>query len=142
MTSPQSLKELQRSAAYGLLLEGSRVLLVHAAGATGRWWLPGGGVEFGETPTECLVRELLEETGLRVEATELLDVVSDVMDYPERALRVHSTRVIYRAAVVGGHLRSEAEGSTDEAAWHELGAALSLPLVPFVRDLLQKLGGD
>jgi len=50
-----------------------RVLLVHFAGgaepglANGWWACPGGGVDPGETVTQCLVRELDEELGLRID---------------------------------------------------------------------------
>jgi 8-oxo-dGTP pyrophosphatase MutT (NUDIX family) len=37
-----------------------------------RWWFtPGGGLEAGETPAQGAVRELFEETGLRVSADDL-----------------------------------------------------------------------
>ncbi|MBA2531546.1 MAG: NUDIX domain-containing protein [Nocardioidaceae bacterium] len=42
-------------------------MLTRASGLSmfpGRWWLPGGGIEFGEAPMRCLVREFMEETGL------------------------------------------------------------------------------
>ena len=40
----------------------------------GRWVVPGGTVELGETLEEALVREMEEETGLRVEPVEVLTV--------------------------------------------------------------------
>ena len=54
-----------------------RLLLIkrgHAPGA-GLWSLPGGRIERGETDAEALVREILEETGLRIEPGALIGVV-------------------------------------------------------------------
>lgn len=36
------------------------------------WFTPGGGIDEGETPVEAAVRELEEETGLRIEASALV----------------------------------------------------------------------
>ncbi len=38
------------------------------------WTPPGGGLQFGETMYECLKREFFEETGLKVEANQLVHV--------------------------------------------------------------------
>ena len=43
----------------------------------GRWCLPGGHMESGESAAEACEREVLEETGLKVRATRLLGVYSN-----------------------------------------------------------------
>ena len=54
--------------------ESGRLLLdrTHHAGKDAFYWLPGGGVEPGETATEALRRELVEEASLEVEPVRLL----------------------------------------------------------------------
>src|SRR3954469_7876421 len=57
--------------------EAGRLLLVRRANEPGRglWSVPGGRVEPGETSEEAVVREVAEETGLRVVVTGLAGVV-------------------------------------------------------------------
>jgi 8-oxo-dGTP pyrophosphatase MutT (NUDIX family) len=52
-------------------------LLLQRRRDTGQWAIPMGKMELGETPTECAVRETLEETGVTVEPTGLLGIYSD-----------------------------------------------------------------
>lgn len=72
---------LERRAARVLLVDADgRILLQHccdpAAPAAGSWWnTTGGGIDDGETPAQAAARELVEETGLRVDAAELGPVV-------------------------------------------------------------------
>ena len=67
------------------------------APSRGRWSLPGGRVEPGETPREALVREIAEETGLSVEVGELVGEV--VRPGPNGVTyRIQD----YRVTVVGG----------------------------------------
>jgi ADP-ribose pyrophosphatase YjhB (NUDIX family) len=50
-----------------------RILLVKRAD-NGKWAMPGGALEVGETPAEGVVRETLEETGVRCRAVSLIGV--------------------------------------------------------------------
>jgi ADP-ribose pyrophosphatase YjhB (NUDIX family) len=54
----------------GVLIEGGRVLLVR--NDRDEWELPGGRLEVGESPAECLERELQEETALEIRCGALL----------------------------------------------------------------------
>jgi acetyl-CoA carboxylase carboxyl transferase subunit beta len=60
-----------------VLREDGAVLLVRRARppSVGSWTLPGGKVEEGETPEDAIVREVLEETGLRVEVGPILETL-------------------------------------------------------------------
>jgi 8-oxo-dGTP pyrophosphatase MutT (NUDIX family) len=53
-----------------------KVLLTQRAD-NGRWCLPGGGMESGESTAEACEREVWEETGLKVRATRLIGVYSN-----------------------------------------------------------------
>lgn len=92
--------------------EQGRVVLIERAGEPfrGRWALPGGFVEVGETVEEAAVREAAEETGMAVEVSRLIGVYSD----PERDPRGHNVSVAFLARVVGGDL--EAASDAAEAA--------------------------
>ncbi|MGQ0676911.1 MAG: NUDIX domain-containing protein [Rhodospirillales bacterium] len=54
-----------RPGAYAIVFDAEGLILVVEEG--GFWWLPGGGLEAGETPGQGLIREMLEETGYAVE---------------------------------------------------------------------------
>jgi 8-oxo-dGTP diphosphatase len=65
------------------LLHDGRVLAARRtrpAAAAGRWELPGGKVEPGETPEQALVREVAEELGCRVRPVGALEVAQPLLD--------------------------------------------------------------
>jgi ADP-ribose pyrophosphatase YjhB (NUDIX family) len=121
--------------AYGVVVRDGHVLLVRAAARTaapGAWWLPGGGIDFGESPEEAVVREVREETGLSASQLELLDVISE-RHARRNGDEAHSIRIIYRVGRVEGELRHEVDGTTDLAAWVALDDLNALPLSTYTR---------
>lgn len=134
-----------RLAAYTLCLdERGRVLLCHIAPSIGLgdiWTLPGGGVEFGEAPIDAALRELTEETGLRGEIIELLDVSDRLFSAGSGAVPLHAIRIVYRVRIVGGDLRDETDGSTDTAGWFGPGETARMRLGELSRHMLARTSG-
>lgn len=56
--------------------EDGKVLLTRRRD-NGQWCLPSGGMDAGESPSETILREVFEETGLRVRVKRLVGVYSD-----------------------------------------------------------------
>ena len=64
-----------KQVAAGIIVSNGKVLLTRRAGGerqAGRWEFPGGKIETGETPQQCLERELLEELGLTIRAGDMM----------------------------------------------------------------------
>ncbi|MEZ5477373.1 MAG: NUDIX domain-containing protein [Thiolinea sp.] len=120
-----------RISAYGLLLQADKILLCRLAGRSfgneGKWTLPGGGLEFAETPEAAMVREVREETGLDVQPTSIAGIDTLLVELPE--LHHHGIRIIYHTSTPVGTLRFERHGTTDRCEWFTPQQALALPLV-------------
>jgi 8-oxo-dGTP pyrophosphatase MutT (NUDIX family) len=108
-----------RRAARVLLLDAEdRVLLVrgHDVDQPERtWWFTvGGGIDAGETPEQAAVRELTEETGLRIAETELVGPVltrSAIFDFFHQDVR--QDEVFYLA-------RIDEPGEVDRSGWTDI----------------------
>ncbi len=96
-----------------VLIHEGKVLLIRRGKEPlrGRWLVPGGTVEIGETLEEALVREVLEETGLTVEPRGLIGVF-DRIHREGGAVRYHYVIVDYLCDYVAGEPRA---GSDAEA---------------------------
>jgi ADP-ribose pyrophosphatase YjhB (NUDIX family) len=98
---------LIRPGVAAVIFEDGRVLL-QRRDDTGRWGLPGGGVEPGESVRQALIREVREETGLEVEPLRLIGVYSDplhhqIVTYPDGNV-VHYVSSVFECRVRAGTL--------------------------------------
>lgn len=86
-----------------VLVDGQLVLIRRGKEpGKGKYALPGGFVEYGETLEECIVREVYEETGLRAEVLDLVGTYSD----PGRDPRGHIVTALFHLRVRGGQLKA------------------------------------
>ena len=101
-----------------VVVEENRVLLVRRGQEPlkGKWSLPGGMLELGETLEDGVAREVSEETGLSVEPVELIELLDKVHRENGR-VRYHYVIADYLCRVVGGSLRAASDA--DAVRWVE-----------------------
>jgi 8-oxo-dGTP diphosphatase len=128
---------------YGILIDNDRVALVRSSNprhVPPLWWLPGGGIDFGEAPEDTLIREFLEETGLVVDNPQLLGVTSDVRRR-DNGDKIHTVRIIFSVGLVGGELHHEVHGTTDHAAWFDLSELETMNVADYARAAITSAQG-
>lgn len=140
-TVGKAIPSVTRLAAYGVIVSEGRILLSHVAPGNvgaGLWTLPGGGLEFGESPEAAAIREVEEETGLLAQVTGHPVIHSDTGEWPFSAgpVRYHTVRFVYPMEIVGGTERSEIDGSTDEFGWFLLEDVAGLAIGDLVERVL------
>lgn len=127
----QTVNQTTRVAAYGIIRQDEKILLCRISarvpGSKGKWTLPGGGIEFGESPEQAMVREVYEETGLQARALGVAGIDSIVVSNTDNIR--HGIRIIYHAGYESGELVFEQDGSTDKCEWFSQEEARNLPLV-------------
>ncbi|MFD8249777.1 NUDIX hydrolase [Nocardia sp. NPDC059691] len=93
-----------------------RILLIRRTD-NGKYSIPGGGLEAGETVAQAVVREVNEETGIDVKVTELIGVFSDpdhVIAYNDGEVRQEFS-ICFRARPISGKPRPSEESA--EVEW-------------------------
>lgn len=85
------------------------------------WEFPGGKIEAGETPEECLIRECQEELGVTIETEHLLREVN--YEYPEITVNIH----FYICKLLFGEPTCIEH---NDIQWRTLDDILKLPLCP------------
>ncbi len=129
------MAELRIPCVGAILADGERILLIRRGHEpeAGRWSLPGGRIEPGETDHQALVREVREETGLEVIPGPLVGAV-------DRALPGGGVLEIrdYVADITGGTLA--AGDDADDARWFSVRELGRLPLSSGLLEALNDWG--
>jgi 8-oxo-dGTP diphosphatase len=96
-----------------------RILLVRRASEPlkGKWSIPGGALEMGETLIAAVQRETLEETGLRVEPLELAGVIDRIIPDSTGRIQYHYVLVDYLCKLISDPADLRPASDVDDARW-------------------------
>lgn len=98
-----------------------------------KWEFPGGKLEPGETPEECIVREIIEELDMKIEVIDIYKVVK--FEYKEKDILL----LAYQCRLLEG------EGKTLECndfVWEEIDELAGYEFVPADTAIVEKLEKD
>jgi 8-oxo-dGTP diphosphatase len=100
-----------------VIVSGGRALLVRRATEPlkEQWSVPGGVLELGEKLRDGVAREALEETGLRVEVGEVLDVVDSISTDAEKRIQYHYVLIDFLCRPLAGE--AVAGSDVSEVMW-------------------------
>jgi 8-oxo-dGTP diphosphatase len=121
----------------GIVFAGEKVLLVERGNPPleGLWSLPGGLVETGERLEDAVVREVLEETGLRVTVQSLATVFERIMPGVAGCAEYHYVLVDFYCTLLGGDLRPGDDSR--RAEWFDLSALANLSMTAGTREVIE-----
>ena len=103
-----------------VVVRGDEILLVRRGREPlrGMWSLPGGLLELGETTADGVAREVLEETGVRVQPVEIVATIDRIMRDDAGRVRYHYVLVEWLCFVEGDYKGELGCGDdADEAVW-------------------------
>ena len=122
---------------YAIIIKDAAILLVKKSRGPyiGKLDLPGGRPEFGETPEQVVIREVLEETGINVLQLQVFDNYSVLVHYVVDGVlqSLYHTGMIYRAVSFDdSHLVHEMDAEDSLGAqWYPLALLTEEMLSPF-----------
>ena len=104
----------------------------------GKWSIPGGAVELGETLYIAAERETLEETSITVKAERVLDSEDIIIRDENGRVKYHFVDVSVLARYVSGEPKAQSDAG--ECRWVALEDIAKMDIPASLRDMLKKNG--
>jgi len=100
-----------------VVVKGDKILLVRRGKepGRGRWGLPGGAIELGETVAQAAEREVAEECGIEIEIRDVIEVIDRIIPDDDGQIRYHYVLI----DLLAEHCRGYPIASSDaaEVSW-------------------------
>ena len=95
----------------GVMFRNSEILLVREIGDDNLWIVPGGWADVNESPSEAVVREVLEESGYKTRAVRLLAVYDRAKHNHVPPYPYHIYKLFFLCEIIGGKAKPSDETS-------------------------------
>jgi ADP-ribose pyrophosphatase YjhB (NUDIX family) len=120
----------------GAVFKDGKILLVKER-SDGKWSLPGGWADVGESPSESVEREVREESGFRVKAWRLA-AVYDRGKHPHKPLmHYHIYKLFFICEITGGQATTSSE--TEQVAFFEESKLPELSITKILPEQISKM---
>jgi len=121
-------KSYPRVGVAAIIERNGQVLLIKRKNAhgAGSWAVPGGHLEYGETPEECAIRETYEEVGIEITDVRFAAITNDIFAEEGR----HYITIWMRGELKSGEPKIAAEDEVAEVGWFSWDALPSPLFIP------------
>lgn len=123
------------AAAHAMIFRTDKILLTRRAPGRnympGKWDIPGGTIEKGESPEQALLREIAEETGIHVSLGPPIYIYNNMVQFPKR----QTLQIVYLAMYNDGEVRLNPREHTDHR-WVTLEELVAMEKINFLEELI------
>jgi len=130
--------QLPMVAVHALVFKEGRMLLTKRSKepSKGKWSLPGGRIELGETVYEAVKREVFEECSVEIEIERIIDVADSIISDEEGRIRYHFVLIYLLARYKAGDIKAQSDA--EDVGWFTPAEIAELDMHPRLRAVLMR----
>jgi ADP-ribose pyrophosphatase YjhB (NUDIX family) len=132
--------ESPTACASAVVFKEGRILMVKRANEPnkGKWSIPGGGIELGETVCEAARREVREECSIEIEIERVLDSADTIVRDKRACIKYHYVIIDLLARYTGGEIKAQSDA--EECGWFTPEELAGLDMSTTLRAMLERQG--